>query len=112
MNSGGTIALFVMLASGAAWGMEVNSLRYQCARGVMVPATYLLSEADAVVVLHVEGAQITLFGEAAASGARYGWPSDGSNYVWLTKEDSATLLWRDGSDQSEAVILDDCKALS
>ena len=72
---------------------EFTTLRYTCDRGVEVPVTYVNAAEGSLVVLVVEGRQITLVTEPAASGARYGWPSGGSNYVWWTKDDGATLLW-------------------
>lgn len=84
-------------------------MRYLCERGVEVPATYVDAEgADSVVVLLVEGSQITLIGEPAASGARYGWPSGGSGYVWWTKGGAATLYWRDGETTIEEPVYSDC----
>lgn len=88
---------------------EFSTLRYACDRGVEIPATYVNSANGSLVVIHVEGRQITLLGEPAASGARYGWPSDGSNYVWSTKAEEATLSWK--TPEGEAVLLI-CKAAS
>lgn len=56
-----------------------------------------------LVVLNADGHQITLVTEPSASGARYGWPSDGSGYVWWTKGDTATLLWK--TPEAEVPIL-------
>jgi membrane-bound inhibitor of C-type lysozyme len=72
----------------------VQTLRYTCDRGVEIPVTQVTAPDQAVMVLHVDGSQITLFQEPAASGVRYGWPSDGSSYVWWTKGDAATLFWK------------------
>jgi membrane-bound inhibitor of C-type lysozyme len=42
---------------------------------------------------------------------RYGWPSDGSHYIWWTKGDMATLYWKDGANGGvETVLHADCKA--
>ena len=87
------IALLLMAVPAAA-ETQVQTLHYACDRGVMVPATYVNADDQSLVVLNVEGSQITLFIEQSASGARYGWPSDGSNYVWWTKGDEATLYWK------------------
>lgn len=76
----------------------------------MVPVTYVNGDPEAIAVLFVEGRQITLYLQRSASGARYGWPSDGSNYLWWSKGDGATLLWRDGSDQTETVLVGNCVA--
>jgi membrane-bound inhibitor of C-type lysozyme len=88
---------------------EFTTQNYTCDRGVEVPATYINAAEGSLVVLTVEGRQITLVNEPAASGARYGWPSGGSNYVWWTKGDGATLLWR--TPEAEAALLT-CTAAS
>jgi membrane-bound inhibitor of C-type lysozyme len=80
--------------------------RYTCARGVEVPASYINAPDVALAVIHVEGRQITLYGEAAASGARYAWPSDGAGYVWWVKGTEATLSWKEGGQ--ETPILEGC----
>lgn len=100
-------ALILALLPTTASAQEFTTQRYSCDRGVEVPATYINGADQSLVVIHVEGSQITLVGEEAASGARYGWPSDGSNYVWWTKGDEATLYWK--TPEGEAPILT-CKA--
>ncbi len=92
--------LILVLALAALPGMaaaEINmqTNRYTCERGVEVPVTYVNDGETSVVVLMVDGGQVSLYGEPAASGARYGWPSDGSNYVWLSQGDTAMLMWKD-----------------
>ncbi|WP_333815703.1 MliC family protein [Tabrizicola sp.] len=87
------LVLLALLPTAAA-AQEFTSDRYLCDRGVEVPATYINGPDQSLAVIHVEGSQITLINEPAASGARYGWPSDGSNYVWWTKGDEATLYWK------------------
>lgn len=88
---------------------EVITARYLCERGVEIPVTYVNGEGiEPVAVLNVEGSQITLILERSASGARYGWPSGGSNYVWWIKGDAATLFWRDGAAGTETVLYSDC----
>ncbi len=96
------LVLLAFLPTIAA-AQDFSSLRYSCDRGVEIPATYINGPDQSLVVIHVEGSPITLVGEAAASGARYGWPSDGSNYVWWTKGDAATLYWK--TPEGEARIL-------
>jgi membrane-bound inhibitor of C-type lysozyme len=89
---------------------EVITVRYLCERGVEVPVTYVNAEGmDSVAVLNIEGGQITLIQEISGSGARYGWPSDGSHYIWWSKGDAATLLWRDGETTIEEPIYSECK---
>jgi membrane-bound inhibitor of C-type lysozyme len=92
-----------LIPFGAEAAPEFTTQRYICDRGVEVPVTYVNAAEGSLVVLSVEGRQITLVGEAAASGARYGWPSDGSNYVWWSKEDGATLYWK--TPEGETPIL-------
>ncbi len=97
-----TLAL-VLLPAAAHAAPDFTTARYTCDRGVEIPATYVNGADGGLVVLHVDGAQITLLVEPAASGARYGWPSDGSNYVWWTKGDTATLYWK--TPEGEATLL-------
>ena len=81
--------------------------QYLCADGAKLAATY---GDDGNVKLTVKGETVTLLAEEAASGARYGWPSDGSSYVWWTKGDVGTLFWKDGSKSGEETVLHtDCK---
>lgn len=87
-------AALVLAPASLAAAPDIATQRYACDRGVMVPATYVNAADGGVVVLHVDGTQITLVGEPSASGARYGWPSGGSGYVWWTKGDAATLYWK------------------
>lgn len=95
--------LALSLLPTAASGQEFTTTRYTCERGVEVPATYVNGPDLSLVVIHVEGSQITLLTEPAASGARYGWPSDGSGYVWWTKGNEATLYWK--TPEGEAPLL-------
>ena len=98
-----------LLASPALAETSFQTTLYSCDRDVMVPATYINAEDQSFAVIHVEGNQITLLNEVAASGARYGWPSDGAGYVWWTKGPEATLYWKEGGD--EAAVLT-CKEVT
>lgn len=95
--------VLLVLLSTAASAQEFTTARYACDRGVEVPATYVNGPDLSLVVIHVEGSQITLLTEPSASGARYGWPSDGANYVWWTKGGEATLYWK--TPEGEAPLL-------
>ncbi|MEZ5756236.1 MAG: MliC family protein [Paracoccaceae bacterium] len=99
-------ALSLGLAASAA-GAEttVQNMTYLCDRDVQVPVVYVNAPDTALAVLHVDGSQILLYNEPAASGARYAWPSDGSGYVWWTKGAEATLFWKDGAAGTETAIL-------
>ena len=101
------LAALLLLPATAAFAQEFTTLTYTCDRGVSVPATYVTGPDHSLAVLNVEGRQITLVGEPAASGARYGWPSDGSNYVWWTKGDEATLYWKTPEGETQLLT---CKA--
>ena len=103
------VALFAGLPNLALAEMQVQNNRYTCERGVQIPVVYANSDDSAIAVLTVEGNQILLYSEPAASGARYGWPSDGSNYVWLTKGTEAMLLWHDGTTDTETTLLASCQ---
>jgi membrane-bound inhibitor of C-type lysozyme len=98
-----------LLPGMAAAEMQMTNGRYVCDRGVEVPATYVTDADQSIAVINVEGTQITLFSEEAASGVRYGWPSDGSHYVWWTKGSDATLYWHDGETGKDATLLENCK---
>lgn len=100
-------ALLALLPATTAVAQDFTTRRYTCDRGVEVPATYVNTAEGSLAVIHVEGSQVTLIGEPAASGARYGWPSDGSSYVWWTKGDEATLYWK--TPEGEAPLLT-CRA--
>ena len=92
--------LLAVLAGPALSETQFATLRYTCDRDVSVPATYVNADDASFAVIHVEGEQITLVGEPAASGARYGWPSDGASYVWWTKGPEASLYWREGGTET------------
>ncbi|MES2914604.1 MAG: MliC family protein [Pseudomonadota bacterium] len=96
-------ATLALLLPQSALAQEFQTVTYACDRGVEVPATYVNGPDQSLAVIHVEGRQITLLNEPAASGARYGWPSDGSGYVWWTKGDEATLFWK--TPEGEAPLL-------
>ena len=100
--------VLLALVPGLAAAQEFTTQRYTCDRGVEVPATYVNGADQSLAIIHVEGNQITLVNEPAASGARYGWPSDGSTYVWWTKGDEATLDWK--TPEGETVLLT-CKSM-
>lgn len=94
-----------LLAGPALAETSVQNMTYLCDRDVQVPVVYVTADDTALVVLQVEGSQILLYNEPAASGARYAWPSDGSGYVWWSKGAEATLLWKDGEAGTETPIL-------
>ncbi|MBC2835606.1 MliC family protein [Paragemmobacter straminiformis] len=98
----------VVAAAPAYAETQATTARYACDRGVTVPVVYVNGDDPSLAVLVVEGSQILLYSEPAASGARYGWPSDGSSYVWWTKGDTATLYWKDGEAGSEVPLLSGC----
>jgi membrane-bound inhibitor of C-type lysozyme len=97
------LSLAALAAAPALAETEVLTWRYTCDRDVSVPATFINAEDQSIVVMTVDGWQITLFGEPAASGARYGWPSGGAGYVLWTKGDEATIYWRE--DGTETAFL-------
>lgn len=102
------LALLVVVPVPAQAELQMITARYACERGVEVPASYVNADDQSVVTLTVEGRQISLYVEASASGARYGWPSDGSNYVWWTKGREATLYWKNETGV-ETPILSACR---
>ena len=102
-----SIALTLLTAMPALAETQVITTRYLCDRGVEVPVTYVTAEDQALAVLNVDGSQITLFQETAASGVRYGWPSDGANHVWWTKGKEATLYWREAGAETPLLTCSD-----
>lgn len=99
MRAGLTVMAFLCPMTAVA-APEFETTRYTCDRGVEVPATYVTTPEGALAVIHVDGSQITLVAEVAASGARYGWPSDGATYVWWTKGTTATLYWKEAGQET------------
>ena len=102
-------ALLVCAPNLAFAEMAVQNTTYTCERGVEISVVYVNDAETSLAVLMVEGRQILLYSEVSASGARYGWPSDGSNYVWWSKGTEATLLWHDGEADTETALLSACK---
>jgi membrane-bound inhibitor of C-type lysozyme len=103
------VATLCLLSAPAFAETQVQNMTYICERDVAVPVVYVNATDTSLAVIYVEGGQYLLYSEPAASGARYGWPSDGSNYVWWTKGEEATLYWKDGEAGTETAILTDCK---
>ncbi len=102
-------ALVLAIAAPAFAETQVQNMTYICDRDVAVPVVYVNAPDTSLAVIYVEGGQYLLYSEPVASGARYGWPSDGSSYVWWTKGEEATLYWKDGEAGSETAILTGCK---
>ncbi|SHI67373.1 MliC family protein [Wenxinia saemankumensis] len=106
----GAALLAALLAPGVA-AAELRTMRYVCERGVEVPVVYVPDAEPAAAVIGVEGGMYALEAEQAASGVRYGWPSDGSHYVWWTRgTEEAMLLWSDGETGEEVTLLAECRA--
>ncbi|GAB1480238.1 hypothetical protein MASR2M74_28130 [Paracoccaceae bacterium] len=85
--------------------LQPLNVRFTCDRGVELPVVFVNETGgDSVAILYVEGQQNLLFQEPSASGARYGWPSDGSAYVLWVKGQEATVYWRDGEKGTETLI--------
>lgn len=92
MMARAAFCLFALAMPAAAQSYATRT--YLCDRGVEVPATYVVGPDYDLVVINVDGRQVTLVSEPAASGSRYSWPSDGAVYVWWSEEDAAALLWK------------------
>ena len=103
------IPILCLLSAPAFADTQVQNMTYLCDRDVAVPVVYVNAPDTSLVVIYVEGGQDLLYSEPAASGVRYGWPSDGSNYIWWTKGDEATLFWKDGEAGTEEPVLSGCK---
>ncbi len=100
-------AIFALLWAVPA-GAETTAVTYLCDRGVSVPVVYVPDADPAVVVLYVEGRLIQLRSLPSASGARYGWPSDGAAYEWWEHQGRANLSWRAGGNDAVTPIYTDC----
>ncbi|GLS87779.1 hypothetical protein GCM10010873_27530 [Cypionkella aquatica] len=86
---------------------DPNAVQYLCADGTKI-ATLLGTDGN--LKLTLKGENFNLIAEQSASGNRYGWPSDGSNYVWWTKGDEGTLFWKDGTKGgAESILHAKCK---
>ena len=111
MNRLGRTAIFALAGSllGQVAMAEIHWTGglYICDRDVEVPLTRILDEDGGLVVVQVEGRQFTLLEEPAASGVRYGWPSDGAHYIWHEKGEVATLLWTE--EGKESVVYQECR---
>jgi membrane-bound inhibitor of C-type lysozyme len=85
-----------------AWAdpLLVRNTTLVCDRNVEVPVVFVSGPEDGVAIVQIEGSQILLHQEPAASGARYAWPSGGSRHVILTKGDAAAILWREAGTES------------
>lgn len=79
---------------------------YICADGTTLTVKHGTEYDQPAVNLTYKGEAFILLAEPSETGARYGWPSDGSNNVWL--EDAAgvaTLLWKDGEKGGQETVL-------
>lgn len=63
-----------------------------------------------VILTFANGETALLLAEPSASGARYGWPSDGTSYVFWSKGEEATVYRKDGTQGgTETPLYTDCK---
>jgi len=99
-----------LLPAAAGAQTSLSSTTYHCERGVEIAASFIGAAGSSVAVIQVEGRQITLLQEPAASGARYGWPSDGAGYVFWTRGAEATVSWRDGAGAEPVMLYAACRA--
>ena len=92
-------------------GGEPAPASFVCAGGDHFAVNYgMEGETPSATLTMANGETFLLLAEPAARGARYGWPSDGTNYVLLTKGQDATLLLKDGSRGGvETPVQTDCK---
>lgn len=100
--------LLGLVASPVLAMPDFSGGRYLCSRGGVIEAVYVNTAEGALAVLVVEGQQLVLVSEPAASGARYGWPSGGANYIWWTKGSDATLYWREAENEQ---VLETCSQM-
>ncbi|MEO6299800.1 MAG: MliC family protein [Paracoccaceae bacterium] len=112
--------LFLLLAPLAACTMHAatmpdapatGTVNYTCTDGYVVPVTFgMQDDGTKSVVLKVDGNSYTLLKAKSATGTRYAWPSDGSNFVWQIQGGVGTVLWHDGTSGTEQPRFTDCRA--
>lgn len=92
-------------------GGEPAPSSYVCADGKYFAASYgQEGDTPSVTLTFEDDETALLLAEPSASGARYGWPSDGTNYVFWSKGQEATVLLKDGSrGGKETVVYADCR---
>ena len=83
-----------------AAGQSFSIVTYMCDRGISVPVTNVVGPDTDLVVLNVDGRQVTLRAEPSASGVRYSWPTDAPVHVWWTRGDEATLYWKTSAGET------------
>lgn len=85
---------------------DTASFTYDCERGAVVQAAYLNLTEFSYAVIAIEGRQLILESQEAASGARYASTGDQPYHVWWTKGDAASLY----AGPDETAIYSDCVA--
>ncbi|MBI6628997.1 MliC family protein [Pontibaca salina] len=101
----------ILALTASVANAETISMTYICERGVEVPVIYVNpSHGDdpALAILMAEGQLVRLKQEVSASGARYGWPADGSSYEWWEHQGTAMLNWIDGETDESSPIYRAC----
>ena len=67
-------------------------------------------QGDSVTLTFENGETALLLAEPSESGFRFGWPSDGTNYVYVASGRDATVFRKDGSRGGvETPVYSDCK---
>jgi hypothetical protein len=84
---------------------------FVCDGGHHFAVTYGMQDETPSVMLSLDtDEEVTLLSEPTEHGGRYGWPSDGTNYVLLTEGQTATVLLKDGSrGGAETSVYTGCK---
>lgn len=92
-------------------GGEPAPSSYVCAGGKYFAVNYGQDgQTPSVLLTFANGETARLLAEPSASGARYGWPSDGTSYVFWSKGQEAMVLLKDGTrGGKETVVYTDCK---
>ncbi|MEO8241039.1 MAG: MliC family protein [bacterium] len=85
---------------------------YTCAGGTVIPVTYARDpNGDQTATLIVEGSTNMLIAEGTTAGVtRYSFPSDGSHFTWLIGGNTGTLLWHNGTNNTDEPSQSDCRA--
>ena len=89
---------------------SIQQFTYQCERGITVPATYInTASGESFAVINVDGKQIAMKIDVAASGARYVSIDETQGYRWHTKGKTAILLHLEADHTAkETTVLRNC----
>jgi membrane-bound inhibitor of C-type lysozyme len=109
--AGGVAATLAACVAAPPPRAEPAPSSYVCANGRYFAVNYgQEGETPSVTLTFENDERALLLAEPSASGARYGWPSDGTGYVFWSKGQEAMVLLKDGTKGGkETVLYADCR---